>query len=444
MKPAPPRHAWWTPLVLALAATAIPVAGSGEAPKSLRRFHDPVLLKTSQLTALPDRRTANLRLYSASSGVLAPIPFQFDERNNKGEVVFPDGNAERESIFDENDELVFMAKDTGDHVERVAFPATSDAALEIEVTDPITDERGWVYLLHFPDDPPPRSPVTYASFDRETNRARALFYTMKYFPERNFFIGMRIAPIAGGTGENILDRMKIRINPTFSLLLARWSPTFTEEDFSVKIDGIKNGPVRAIRRVRTWLDLGNFFPKVPGGTVYTNYYFSSFTTPSKMSFPWLVLKTLRDFRFVGVSDFRNSAIGMTYWDGANPEGLRFTGHNRAAVNADEDHDWWVLSGDGGTCLHVLIIPEEWTESGIVRGTVFVDDETASDDQGLESEPGSHAVGYSLKNVASLRRAGDYQMNLATIILPKPYEPGDEVEPMEMFRHPLQAEVRPVE
>lgn len=319
---------------------------STSAHRTLARFHDPVILQTSRLDMLVDRRTSKLRLYSAHSGVLEPIPFQFDARDDDGDVVFSGKASARAQMFDGNDEFVFMAKDSGDRVEVAALPIQSDAGLEIEVTDPATGEQGWVYLLHFAENPPARSPVAYATFDSETSRARASYYVIDYSPGRNFFTGMRILPAAGGTGENLLDRMKIRIRPTFSLLVTRWSPLFTEEDFSTEIDGVKNGPVRAIRRVRNRLDLGRFFPKGPVATVYTYYYFSSFTTPAIFSFPWLVAKSMRDFRFTGVSDFRESALGMTYWDEANPEGIRLTGGNRLAVETNQDHDWWALSGRG--------------------------------------------------------------------------------------------------
>ena len=411
--------------------------------KTLLRFHDPVIVQTSGLRDLSDQSTANLRLYAAQDGVLVPIPFQFDARDKQGDLEFPEEPSAAEATFDDNDELIFMAKDTGDRLTASDLPAGAGRAVEIQVTDPQTDERGWAYMVHFPNEPPPPSPVTYATFDPKTNTARTQFYTIEYFPGHNFFTGMSITPAAGGSGENLLDRLKVRISLTFSMLLIRWSPMFTEEDFGVSIDGIKNGPVRAVRRVRQWLKLGRFFPDVPGGTVYSYYYFSSLMTPSEFRLPWVVSKAVRDVRFTGVSDFNEKVIGMTYWDAANPAGLRFTGQNREAVTTTQDHEWWVLSGDGGTCLHVLLIPEEWKRRGVIRGTVFLDDDTAIDEEGSESNPGSHAVGYSLQNLTRVTRAEEHHMNLATIILPNAYRPGDEVQPMAMITQPLRAEVAPV-
>lgn len=411
-----------------LTATSFIFSHLSKEAKTLRRFHDPVVVRTSLLTGLPARHTSHYRLYSVHNGKSSPIPYQFDEKDEAGEIVFPSAENPGEFVFDDNDELVFMAKDTGERAPIELLPSGSDATLEIEVTDPVDGGRGWAYLLHFPDNPPAPSPVTYATFDPKTNRARALFYTIDYYPGRNFFTGMRISPRAGGTGENILNRMKVRVNPTFSLLFTTWSPLFTEEDFSVQVDGVKNGAVRAIRQVRQWLNLGKFFPEIPGGVVYTYYYFSSFATPSKFSVPWMVLKTLRSLQFTGVSEFQKNAIGMRYWDAANAQGLPLTGTGTATVKTDEDHEWYVISGKHGTHLQAFLIPEQWKQWGIIRGTVFQDDELAA--------------GYSLLNMTNLRAPGTYDLNMVVVFFPSPYRPGDETLPLAMLKQPLSAQVRP--
>lgn len=138
------------------------------------------------------------------------------------------------------------------------------------MTDHARGDRGWAYLVHFPGVPPPPSPVRYATFDTDRGEARALFYDVEYAPERsNYLAGVTITPEAGGTGDSLVLRTLMRISPTFSLLLTTWSPTFTEESFTVSTLGVRNGPVRAARRVRQALELGRFFPELPSGIVMT-------------------------------------------------------------------------------------------------------------------------------------------------------------------------------
>jgi len=354
------KHGWLSPtariqalgiggcVCVALFSGGVNLASAQEA-KTLTRFHDPVIVNTGILTGLPTRDTAGYRLYGLRDGQLLPIPFQFDERDGMGEIVFGETTAQSEFRFDENDELVSMAKDTGDRIATESLPATSDAAVEIEVTDPVTRARGWAYLLHFSGSLPRSSPVTYVRFDAETNQARTTLYRVDSYPGRNFFTGLRIAPALGGTDEDILERITLRVHPTFSIFLSTWSPLFTEEDFSVRIDGVKNGPIRAIRRARVSLNLGRYFPEIPGGTAYTYYYLSSFTTPSIFSAPWLILKALQEFEFTVVSKFRGSASGMTYRDAANPRDLTFSApKNGAETVIDADHDWYAVGGKQGT------------------------------------------------------------------------------------------------
>jgi hypothetical protein len=421
----------------AVAAAAPPPSGAIEA-KTLSRLHDPVIVRTAALSGVPDRETARYRLYALRGGTLEAIPFQFDARGADGELVLTADGSETDFTFDGNDELVFMAKDTGDRVAGPELPASGDAALEIEVTDRTHTQQGWAYLVHFPADPPPRSPIRYATFDTGRQEARALAYEVSYSHDRsNYLAGVRVPAVAGGTGENLIGRVMMRISPTFSLLVTTWRATFTEKSFAVVPDGVKNGPVRAIRRVRQSLELGKAFPEVPNGRVYSYYYASSFTTPSTFSIPWLVLKTLRDFDFESVARLGTEASGMRYWDAANPEGVSFAGSSHPAA-ADGDHDWWVVSGSSGTCLHTLVIPNEWRAWGIKRGIVFQD----RADVGVEGGENLGA-GYSLLRMTNLRRPGAYDIASAMVMLPRAYHPGDEAEALAAFRDPLETDVRHV-
>lgn len=121
---------------------------------------------------------------------------------------------------------------------------------------------------------------------------------------------------------------------------------------------------------------------------------------------------------------------MEYRDAANAQGLPFTGTGTPKVKTTEDHDWYVVSGKPGTHLQAFLIPEQWKRWGIVRGTVFEDDDLAA--------------GYSLLNMTNLRDPGVYDMNLAVIFLPRPYQPGDEALPLAMLRKPLTVDVRLLE
>src|SRR5438128_1671863 len=72
------------------AAAAIVLAaapGRADDARTLRRVHDPVIVRTDRLGVLPTRETRDVVLYRVVGDKAGPIPFQFDARDAKGDVV---------------------------------------------------------------------------------------------------------------------------------------------------------------------------------------------------------------------------------------------------------------------------------------------------------------------------------------------------------------------
>lgn len=421
-----------------LASVAWGPAVVGMERSTLTRVHDPVVVPMASIDPRPDRPASEYRVVRANAGEIGVIPYQFDARDEDGEIVFDDDGDTR--AIGPRDELVFMVRDIGERMSPSLLPADANAAWEIEIIDPRSGQHGWAYLLHYAGPPPASSPVRYAAFDPTTNEARGWYYSVRYAPERNYYTSMRILPGPERSGPELLNQMRIRIDATFSLLLADWHPQFTEENFTARTDGVKNGPVRAIRRVEQALDLGRFFPDMPSGRVYSYYYFSSFVTPTTLSVPWAVLRSVRDFEFRGINDFKADVVGMTYRDGANRAGVRYGSAADVPLDTQTDHDWWAISGDVGTCVHVFEIPSAWKQWGVSRNTVFIDEATgehAADGDGALT----HAAGYRLANLGRVRASGSHHLTLATVVWPEPFRDGDEAGPVAMVRQPLETRVR---
>lgn len=409
--------------------TALAVDGS----KTLPRVFDPVLVLGSALPDLTGRSPERVRVFAIRKGKAVPIPFQIDARDEDGDLVL-DGTP---PPIDDNDELLFMAHDAGDRADRKKLPAKADTVVELEITDPLTQDRAWAYVLHFPADTPPPAIAQYVHFDAEQNRARSDYYTVNYHDRGNFFTEFRISPEAGGSGGNLVHRTRMRGAPTFSFLLGKFTLEFTEEDSMMKLSGVKNGPVRATRQVDLSVDLGALFPELPSGRVETHHFQSSFLTPAKVSIPWVVLNLASDFSFVTLTDFRDVADGTKYFDANYPEGLEYEGQPEMILTGD-DHDWWVTAGSNGSFLQAFLVPDQWKEWGVVRGTVFVDEEPGAEER--PQTAGKHAAGFSLVDVEDIPEAGDYTLRMFTAVLKKPYEPGDEAGPMSMVHHPLEVTV----
>jgi hypothetical protein len=423
---------WVLLLSLAIAGVA-PVAARAET--ALGRVHDPVVVPVARLTDLPVRQTANLRLYRVTDGKYVPIPYQFDARSADGELVV-DGPTD--FVLGDGDELVFMAKDAGARAPDGVFPDGSDATLEITIAEPRSDARAYAYLAAFPAAPARVSFAPYVTYDAVTRQAHSAFYKVDYANQRNFFTGVSIPEGAGGNHANLLRQSRMHGSPTFSLLLADVTLDFTEQNSVVEIEGVRTGPVRSVRRVKLSVDLGPLFPELPSGISYTYHYLSSYSTPTRVKFPWVMLQTLRDFRFENVLDFRADAMPMRYFDAWYPKGIALSGEDPHEVRTTEDRDWWVHSSSAGTMLHALVIPQSWRDWGVVRGTVIRAGTGADENDGSGR---AYEAGYTLLNMTKLREAGAYDLLMASVVLPQGYVAGDEAGPMAMLRAPLLTEVR---
>lgn len=411
-----------------LVVLLLPAAAVGEA--QLTRTIDPVVVSTAELRGLPRQHTGLVRLYRWREGEgFAPIRYQFDARDEAGDVVLDDGDFH----FDEDDDLVFMARDLGARAPDDARPDGASALLEITAEDPRDEARGFAYLAQFDRPPPPVALPPYAVLDPGGRRAHSDSYAVEYAADANVFTSLRVAPAAGGSGENLLRQTRMAGEPTLRLLFTDLTLRFDERSTLARVEGIKNGPVRAVRQVRLSIDLGRYFPDLPNGTTHTYHYADAFDTPSRVAIPWLVLHTLRAFRFENVVVFDPAVRPLRYWDGANPEGIELTGG--AALRTDVDHDWWAVRSHAGSILQMLQIPAPWREWGIARGTV-------AGAAPLPADEGETSIaGYSLLHMTRLQRHGDYALRQIMQVLPDGYVPGAEAAAQAMAHQPLRVRVQ---
>src|SRR5262245_18555964 len=117
-------------VLLALAATtAVPLRIRGTVmPLAAVRPYAPGGVQTGHLPPLPDRDPAHYRLYVMRGTRLVPIPFQVDARDGQGRYVFDQMLGGVGGAFDDDDdELVFMAKDTGPRIAPACLPADPSA-----------------------------------------------------------------------------------------------------------------------------------------------------------------------------------------------------------------------------------------------------------------------------------------------------------------------------
>ena len=385
-----------------------------------------------------------LRVGAIRDGVPLIIPAQIDERDPEGNWVYTQGHEASEDIdkglLDANDELVFMAADCGGKGDAWDLWPRAVSIDLITVTDPLGSEQCYAYLLRYAraqEAAPISGEVDYIHFDPETDTAEGIRYIVGF--TRASKISYRTYVIkqgAGGSGKDILDRFKIRLQ--LSALWGSINVTIDESDMIDRMTGWVDGPVRVLRKaehsLRLLLGLGTL--KVVGQSSFFPTYFEFL---SQMTFPFELDSVLTEANFIATTDFNNNAIGMTFWSDTNQQGVRVDG-----IWSEEEKrldlgpfDWIVLSGPQGAWMNRLTYLNDIPFS---KNLYYRDD--AEGDYGPEDEPG--AIGDSGFNLGEIHKArkGVYRY-ITHIYAPIGYRPGDEAKYLNMVDNPLQSSVTPI-
>lgn len=356
------------------------------APKTLTRENDPLVLPGDLVSLFHGLPIHHLRLLAHDGRRLAVIPFQIDERDPEGNFILTGGQSAGTDIdngrFDYNDEVVWLAKDTGSRAPREEWAAIGDRGAEIAIVDPKdASQKGWVYLIHVPENPPRLSPKDYVSYAPGKELVRSDYYTLKYMKGSPFYMDIMCPEAAGGNGEDFFDRVKVRLSVEAFFHLIHI--TKSEEDFKSFVIGWKDGPVRVLRKVENYFRI--LFNLSSPSIFSVNEYYERLTyTPVQLTIPFRLKWVFNTFgintwtwRIYG--DFPGLKGGMAYTD-RNLDGFRFTG-NHSSDYVEEHIDtsrfhWGYNTKEGvGTWFPNLLLPEMLY--GIVTLYV-VDDETFLD------------------------------------------------------------------
>ncbi len=248
----------------------------------------PVVLTGKDLPPLLNRPLKALALYAVNAGELRPIPFQIDRRDAAGAFQIPTGDAQRtveaEAVLDGNDECVFMASDIGDKTARVPDTLGASAGAEIELRDPHTGQRGWVYGLVFEERPPVLSPADYVAYDPERDTVESDIVRIGFAQEKPFLIDTILWKEAETRryARNFTDTMKIRHR---GKLLRAVPFERTQGDYTSRLTAVRDGPVRVIRRtsnrVRVLWRL-----KTPSISIDFIHYANAFFMDTRLDLPF--------------------------------------------------------------------------------------------------------------------------------------------------------------
>ncbi len=327
------------------------------------RFSEAIQLDANAVPSLHGAAQSELSLF-ACRPTCAPIPWQLDERDAAGRFALdygPEPTADTPAyVLDDNDVILFMASDAGVRAtldgHAAGLPQAATAAVKIELSDPRTAWRGWVYLLRFAHGAP-QSAVAYVHYDPAIDRITGARVALGFENGTPRFLGLMRAD--GRAPDNLLDRMKVRASARF--LWGLVAVERTEDDVQSQFVAWRQGPIRVIRRQRLWVRLGwGLRTPIFGSDTYFYRDFAELPVSLQLNFAPRVLfagievHAVLDFRDLGGWEIETPAPGGAVL--GNPR-ARITGHMTAEKRALSRHpgEWFALRGPDVTLLNVLAV-----------------------------------------------------------------------------------------
>lgn len=428
-----------------------PAAGVAPAPgvapwgqRTLDRLPDPVVVKGSEVDGLLGKKIDRLGVFVRGQGGWLPVPYQIDQRDGEGMLIFPFGpksnRAKGTGRLEPQDEIVFMAADAGDRWAPSAAPAPEGAGsgVEIGLADPLGAGRGWAYLFDFSGEFP-RSDRDYVSFDPRTARIASDHMFFKYAPAQDkiYYEEIGVPTSGGGTGREFIDRLKLRIYIKTRLW---FSLTFDEDEWDSSVGRWIDGPVRVVRQIENEL---RFLGVAIAPTILVDamYYRDFHVAPTTIHQTVNIPAIAKEAWFKFAIDMNENGKGMRYYrpsPGAEDPWHAVDGKMEDdEEDLDPKHpDWHLVTGSHGTHLLRVEMPEPLVP---VTDLYYLDDETNEDEP--EGTPGSIGeVGYKF-DLFPLEQ-GVYKMRVFNIFPPR-FKAGDEDRYQAMIDHPLERVFEPI-
>jgi hypothetical protein len=412
------------------------------AKATLLRDPDVVTLEGRRLPSMVGRPLGEIRVVALRDDRIVPIPFQIDERKADGTLVYPFGpkaTRDENPLFDENDLLLFMARDTGDRLSADSLAELGPDAQEIEVSDPlVAGSRAWAYVTTAAAERG-LSPVRYVQYTydevRKIDNIDAQHYSI-HFPWGEYYSDTFFVPVSsGGDGTNFIDRFKAR--GTFDLLLSLVSVRITEDRMGCRVLSYIAGPIRVVRHVGYWANIGLGIRSTSFEADIT-YYAAFMYAPLTMRVPVRMdLVFSHAYADIG-TDYNRRAYGLMFINSNNPDGTIIDGRmspQEQALDLSMD-EWRLVTGPQCTVLRGRVPRCELTQQ-VEISLRYVDDYKLDDPP--ESEPGQIGHIYDRGDVTRLR-PGLYKTEI-TLYMPPHFHLAELERYLNVERAPVEVLVR---
>lgn len=419
----------------AAVAVILGVASARAASEGVaKRVDDVVSLRGSEVPVLLGVPLERLGAFAVKDGRLDAVPFQIDERDKNGELIYTKfgggTTAKPDGALNAADEILFMCRDAGGKRGGEALPPGAVGGAEITVSDPRGGPDKWLYLFAF-GAKAPRSEVDYVNYDPAKDWVTARYYTIGFPYRKAMHVPSYFAlnEAAGGNGRSIYDLYKLRLTLDLKLF---GEATWTQDDFILTPVGYVDGPVRVSRRVSAALRLAGPFHSatISSDSAYYAYYCEF---PSLLQIPFPLGSIARTVTMRVTDDLSAEAKGMTWCNERNPEGMPITGApgDKAKALDRGPFRWKMARGAPGTVMMLTIFDPRMA---MMRKELFYCDDESTPDEPCQFKGQIANSGYLLSNIESVPK-GNYDFTVYVFCLPH-YKAGDEQAAVDSVVHPL--------
>lgn len=326
----------------------------------------PVIMKAPELLGLNGKAIDSLSVMSVRGGKLIPIPYQIDEIDEKGWVYTGDDSPYdikgKEGILDEDDELVFMYRDTG----RQKYNPNSMNSVKGDIVQELSFDNGdgskrYAYIVQGST---LRSQADYVDFDMKTGKAETIFYSFKTKPSNFLVFEDFKAHVGDNQQQRVLDAVLVDVSTN---VFSKWTPRVSLNNFDnleAKPFASKDGPVRSATLIKLWVVIA----KIPVFRIIAqlDVWDQGLGLPVKINIPGAEILTR-----VLVDPYINIALDFTDITGGKVAAALSPDTSEYGIvdgvmsdfeknsNISLEHNWlWVESGHGWDVFFDLQVPQD--------------------------------------------------------------------------------------
>lgn len=379
----------------------------------------PVIVEGEQIKQLSGKKIEHIRAYAFKNGKPILIPFQIDQKDSEGNWVwekvlnanqhemknYDNEDLNSENIFDDNDQIVFMAIDAGEKVDKPSEKITFSEILELKIAVGKSIHSGWIYVTYHSFSVPSKSSIRYMEYQADNKVVKSPVYSLTY--SKKHIAVMEEMTVAG---QPVINQTIINGKVDVNFILFNSSIEFNEKEINGYSVGYINGPIRTIIQFKTFVNLGAGIQSMTLNVVHIFY-------PNHTEIPILISKGF----FVKNMSIRIGA-NYSYTDSCqiyNPGLEIMTDLNKSrpdiSLMSDIHPQLLMLNNSAYSMSTFLKIPGELKEK--ISTQAYIKNE-ASDEVKNKPIDNNKLAGFYLKTRENFP-SGEYQLKVVSIFSDKP-------------------------